>query len=108
MTARHGIVLAVIPPSFADYAVALVGNLLSPQPVEELSPPPPRASWPGEQKLRELGEESKSITEAIRFLAPEVAKARKEYSQKVAAQRGDEYQEIVGSLMPRKFSERQS
>lgn len=76
-------------------AVALVGDLLSPQPETELSPPPPRPSWPGEQRARELGAESEAISEAIKLLAPEIVSARKEYSKTVAAQRAAEYQVIV-------------
>jgi predicted DNA-binding WGR domain protein len=59
----------------------------------------PRRSGAGEEQLRELGQENDAIIEAIRLLAPEVEKARKEYSQKVAAQRGAEYQEIVEKIV---------
>lgn len=73
-------------------AVALVGKLLSPQPVEELTPPPPRPSWPGEQRLRELSAEAESISEAIRLLCSELKKSRREYSTLVATQRKAAYQ----------------
>jgi hypothetical protein len=76
-------------------AVALVGDLLSPQSEEELNPPPPRPSWAGEQRARELGAESEALAEAIKLLAPEITKARKEYSRKVAGSRKAEYTEIV-------------
>ncbi len=80
-------------------AVALVGDLLPEQPIEETSPAPPRPSWPGEQRLRELGAESEAIVEALKLIAPELAKARKEYSKLVAAQRGEEYREIVEKIV---------
>ena len=80
-------------------ALALVGELLSPQPEDEITPPAPRPSWPGEQRARELGAESEAIAEAIKLLAPEIVRARKEYSKKVAAQRGAEYQAIVGRIV---------
>jgi hypothetical protein len=80
-------------------AVALVGDLLPAQPPEEISPPAPRPSWPGEQRLRELGEETEAITEAIKLLAPEIRRAREEYSRKVAGQRGAEYQAIVEKIV---------
>jgi hypothetical protein len=66
---------------------------------EELSPPPPRASWPGEQRLAELGAESEAIQEAIKLLQPEMAKARREYSKMVATQRGGEFSEIVARVL---------
>jgi hypothetical protein len=80
-------------------ALALVGDLLPEQPEEEISPPAPRPSWPGEGRLRELGAESEAITEAIKLLAPEIVRARKEYSKKVAEQRGGEYQAIVERIV---------
>jgi hypothetical protein len=80
-------------------AVALVGDLLPEQPIEETSPPPPRPSWPGEQRLAELGAESEAIQEAIKLLQPELAKARREYSKMVATQRGGEFSEIVARVL---------
>ena len=80
-------------------AVALLEGLISPQPEAEVNPPPPRPSWHGEQRLRELGEEAEAVSEAIKLLVPELARARKEYSRKVAAQRGAEYQAIVGRIV---------
>jgi hypothetical protein len=82
-----------------DGAVALVGTLLSPQPIEETNPPPPRPSWPGEQRLRELGDECEAIGEAIKLLLPELSAARREYSKMVAAQRGVEYSAIVETIV---------
>jgi hypothetical protein len=76
-------------------AVALVGDLLSPQPVEEISPPPPPPSWSGAPRLAELSAEAEAIQEALKLLAPELARGRKEYSKLVAAQRGGEFSEIV-------------
>jgi hypothetical protein len=75
-------------------AVALVGDLLSPQQEEEINPPQERPSWDGEDRLRELSAASESIAEALKLIAPEISKARKEYSKLVAAQRQGEYQEI--------------
>ncbi|MFK4537928.1 hypothetical protein ABIA00_006111 [Bradyrhizobium ottawaense] len=80
-------------------AVDLVGELLSPQPIEEISPPPPPPTWAGEQRSRELGAELEAIAEALKLLAPEITKARKEYSKLVAAQRAAEYQKIVESIV---------
>lgn len=80
-------------------AVALVGDLLPEQPEEEINPPAPRPSWPGEGRLRELGAESEAIAEALKLIAPELARARKEYSRKVAEQRGAEYQVIVERIV---------
>lgn len=73
-------------------AVALVGELLSPQPKDELTPQPLPPAFPGEQRLRELGAESESISEAIRLLGPELKNARREFSTMVATQRKAEYQ----------------
>ena len=61
-------------------AVALVGDLLSPQPEAELNPPPPPPSWPGQDRLAALGAEAEAIQEALKLLQPEIAKARKQYS----------------------------
>lgn len=80
-------------------ALALVGDLISPQPEEEINPPAPRPSWPGEQHARELGQESEAISEAIKLLAPEISRARKTYSQQVAAQRNAEYTEIAERIV---------
>ncbi|MET4804602.1 hypothetical protein [Bradyrhizobium sp. LB11.1] len=80
-------------------AVELLGNLLPEQTTEELDPPPPRPAWPGEHILRALGEESEAITEAIKLLAPEIIRAKREYSRKVAEQRGPEYRAIVSTLV---------
>lgn len=80
-------------------AVALVGDLLSPQPAEELKPPPPRPSFPGEDRLRELGAESESISEALRLLASELAVARRSYSLQVATQRKDDYQQLAEAVV---------
>jgi hypothetical protein len=80
-------------------AVALVGDLLPEQPIEETSPPPPRPSWPGESRLHELGEEAEAIAEALKLLVPEQMKARKAYSKAVAAHRGGEYSEIVERIV---------
>jgi len=81
-------------------AVALLGDLLPEPTLETVSPPPPpRASWPGEQRLQALGEEAEAISEAIKLLAPEIAKARKEYSKAVAAQRGAEFTAAVERIV---------
>ncbi|RZN21123.1 hypothetical protein CWO90_33525 [Bradyrhizobium sp. Leo121] len=76
-------------------AVALVGELLSPQAPEEIDPPPPRPSWTGEQRHRELGAELESIAAAIELLRPEITKARREYSKLVWAQRGGDYKALA-------------
>ena len=80
-------------------AVALVGDLLPEQPIEETSPPEPRPSWPGESRLRELSAESEAIAEALKLLIPEQMKARKAYSKAVVAQRGAEYQMLVETIV---------
>jgi hypothetical protein len=80
-------------------ATALLGDLLPEQPIEETSPPPPRPSWPGEQRLAELGTESEAITEAIKLIQPALKEARREYSKLVAAQRGAEYTAIVETIV---------
>jgi hypothetical protein len=81
-------------------AVALIGSdLLSPQPEAEINPPPPRPSWSGAQRLAELGAESETIQEALRLIAPELAKARKEYSRLIVAQRSSEHREISATLV---------
>jgi hypothetical protein len=80
-------------------AVALLDDLLPEQVPEELSPPPPPASWPGEQRLAELGAEAESITEALKLIAPEITKERKQYSRLVAAQRSAEYQQLVLNIV---------
>jgi hypothetical protein len=72
---------------------------LPPQPEEELIPPAPRPSWPGEERLRELGEEAESTSEAIKLLLPELTKARGEYSNLVATQRGTEYSAIAEAVV---------
>jgi hypothetical protein len=80
-------------------AVALLDNLLPEQTHEELNPPPPRPSWDGEVELSELSAEAESIQEALKLLAPELPKARREYSKLVAAQRGEEYTAIVETIV---------
>jgi hypothetical protein len=82
-----------------DGALALVGKLLSPQREEELSPPPARPNWSGEERLRELGIESEAITEALRLLVPEIKKARLEYSKLVATKRGPEHTALVEKIV---------
>lgn len=80
-------------------ATALLGDLLPEQPIEEISPPPPRPNWPGEDRLRELGQESEAISEAIKLLLPELTKARIEYSKLVATQRGTEYKAVAEAVV---------
>jgi hypothetical protein len=80
-------------------AVAILGDLLPEQPHEELNPPPLRRSWPGEDRLRALGAESEAIGEALRLLAPELRKARREYSTLVATQRKAEYQALAEDVV---------
>jgi stress-induced morphogen len=80
-------------------AAAILGDLLPPQPAEELNPPAPRPSWPGADRLRALGEESEAITEALRLLAPELAKAKREYSDLVMQRRGAKYQTHVEAVV---------
>jgi hypothetical protein len=76
-------------------AVALLDDLLPEQTHEELNPPPPRPSWDGEVELIELSAEAEAIQVALKYLAPELTKARREHSQRVAKERGAEYQAIV-------------
>lgn len=80
-------------------AVSLVGDLLTEQAPEEISPPAPRPNWPGEENLRALGEESEAISEAFKLLTPELTKARIEYSKLVATQRGEEYISIAEAVI---------
>jgi hypothetical protein len=77
-------------------AVALLGDLLSEQPPEELAPPQAPPSWPEQDRCRALGSELESIQAALKLIAPEISKARKEYSRIVVAQCGEEHREIVG------------
>lgn len=79
-------------------AVDLVGELLSPQPEEEINPPPPRPLWHGEKRHRELGAELESIAEALKLLAPELTKARREYSKLVWAKRGGNYKALAAKI----------
>jgi hypothetical protein len=76
-------------------AVALIGDLLPEQSVEEISPPAPRPNWEGEGRHREIGRELEAISEALKLLSPELTKARNEYSRLVATQRGAEYSELA-------------
>jgi hypothetical protein len=80
-------------------AVALIGTLLPEQSAEEISAPAPRPNWEGEGRHREIGRELEAISEALKLLSPELAKARKEYSEKVAAQRGVEYAAIAERIV---------
>jgi hypothetical protein len=80
-------------------AVALVGDLISEQPAEELNPPAPRPSWDGEDQLRELSAEAEAIQEALKLLAPELTNARRQHSLLVAKERGAEYQVIIGRVV---------
>ncbi|WP_136625970.1 hypothetical protein [Bradyrhizobium macuxiense] len=82
-------------------AVELVGELLSPQPIEELNPPPLPPAWAEEPRYRAIGQELESIAEALKLLAPELTKARREYSELVVAQRREEYQALVESIVDR-------
>ncbi|MCK1279470.1 hypothetical protein [Bradyrhizobium sp. 61] len=80
-------------------AVDLVGDLLSPQPETEVNPPPSPPTWAGEKRSRELGAELEAIAEALKLLAPEITKARKEYSKLVVAQRGQEYKAVAEAVV---------
>ena len=80
-------------------AVALLDDLLPEQTHEELNPPQPRPSWDGEVELSELSAEAESIQEALKLLAGELTKARREYSKMVAAERGEEYQSRVARVV---------
>lgn len=80
-------------------AVALVGELLSPQAPEELSPPPPPQNWPGENRYREIGRELEAIQEALSLLVPEIEKERRSYSKLVVKRRGDEYRETAEAVV---------
>ena len=71
-------------------AVSLVGHLLTPQPEQEVNPPPLYVS-PTENRRRELSEQIESLTEAILLLAPELRRAKRDYSAKVAGQLRSEY-----------------
>jgi hypothetical protein len=62
-------------------AAALLGELLPELTPEQINPPPPRPSWDGEVELSELSAEAESIQEALKLLAGELTKARREYSK---------------------------
>lgn len=80
-------------------ATALLGDLLPEQRPDEISPPPLAPSWPGEDRLRELGAESESISEALKLLTPELTKARRSYSKKVFASRKSDYAAVAESVV---------
>jgi hypothetical protein len=80
-------------------AAALLGDLLPPLTPEELDPPPPRPSWPGEAELRALGAENEAIHEAIKLLQPVWARARAQGSKKVCERRMPEYRQLVANLV---------
>lgn len=80
-------------------ATELLGELLPPQPPEEVNPPEPPQSWQGEQRYREIARETESITEALRILGPEIEKERRAYSERVLAQRADGYKEIASGIV---------
>jgi hypothetical protein len=76
-------------------AVKLVSEFLEEQPPEEINPPAPQPLWNGEDKLRALGDEAEAIQEALKLIAPALAKGRRDYSKLVAEKRGAEYQTIA-------------
>jgi hypothetical protein len=76
-------------------AVALIGDLLDPQPPEELAPQPLPPLWPEQDRYRALGAELESMQAALALISPEIEKARRDYSKKVAELRGGDYTERV-------------
>ncbi|WP_144030695.1 hypothetical protein [Bradyrhizobium japonicum] len=80
-------------------AVALVGELLSPQPEHEINPPPLPPNWPEESRYGEIGRELESLAEALKLLAPELTRARREYSKLVVAERAPDYQKLVETVV---------
>lgn len=80
-------------------AVELLGELLSPQPEHEINPPPLPPNWPDEPRYKEIGRELESIAEALKLLAPELTKARREYSKLVVAERAPDYQKLVETVV---------
>jgi hypothetical protein len=80
-------------------AVALLDGLLPDQPADELNPPPPRPSWDGEVQLRELSAEAESLVEALKLIAEPLKRARREYSLRVAKERGEAYKLIVSNII---------
>jgi hypothetical protein len=79
-------------------AVALLGELAPDQPSEDINPPP-QPLWNGEGKLRALGDEAEALQEALKLIAPALAKGRLEHSKAVVAQRSSEYQAIADRVV---------
>jgi hypothetical protein len=80
-------------------AAALLGDLLPPLTPEQIDPPTPAPSWPGEAEHRALGAENEAVHEAIKLLQPVWARARAEGSKKVCEQRLPEYRQLVAKLV---------
>jgi hypothetical protein len=80
-------------------AVALLGDLLPPLTPEQIDPPAPPPSWPGEAEHRALGAEIEEVHEAIKLLQPVWARARAEGSKKVCEQRLPDYRQLVAKLV---------
>jgi hypothetical protein len=90
----------VVKPVVRDAAaVALLGDLLPEQLPEEIAPQPLPPSWPGQDRYRALGAELESIQAALKLIAPEISKERKQYSRLVAAQCADEYKAMVTNIV---------
>jgi hypothetical protein len=77
----------------------LLGDLLPPLTPEEISPPPLRPAWPGEDELRQLAAESESVRAAIDLLNPLWARARAEGSKTLCEQRLPAYRDLIARLV---------
>jgi hypothetical protein len=88
----------VLPKERNARAVELLGNLLPEQTPEELSPAPPRPSWPGKPELDALGEEVETVRAMIDLLTRETAKAHSDASKLFCEARRPEYAAIVARM----------
>lgn len=79
-------------------AAALLQGLLPEQPPEELNPPDPPPSFAGEARHREITREAESITEALKLIGPEIEREHRAYSERVLAERGDEYRQVAANI----------
>lgn len=80
-------------------AAALLEGLLPEQPPEELNPPDPPPSFAGEARYRDITREMGDITEALKLIGPEIEREHRAYSNRVLAERADEYRQIAANLV---------
>lgn len=79
-------------------AVALLEGLLPDPPTEELNPPDPPPSFAGEARYREITRETEAITEALKLIGPEIEHEHRAYSERVLAERADEYRQVAANI----------